>query len=403
MRDQHFISLRLVTVPRVLRSLVITILAIIVCIAIFIMFAPWLQTIRGSGRVTSFAPDARPQALESAISGRIAQWYVREGQQVKKGDTIVVLADINVNFFDRSLLNRLTTLRDRTFTAQEQTMQVSMQRRKQSEERLAQAHARLDNVIVEVATARTRNVRADTLFRQDLASRRDVETAVLVLQRAIADSISAASSVNAAIQDVNAFSAEEERVINQAYVTMQEAEVRLANAEGRVGASIVLSPTDGTIVRIYKAGTGQTVNEGEPLATVVPSTNDQAAEIYVSGMDAALIDSGRTVTLQFAGFPAFQISGWRDVNVGIFNGIVQVVDAVDDGTGRFRVLVTPDSTSHAWPTSKYLRQGTEVSGWVMLEEVSLGYEMWRQLMGFPPKFPVPATQAKGSDGKGGKS
>jgi len=402
MHDHHLLSLRMVAVPRTLRTLVITILVLVVAAALFLVFVPWVQTIRGSGKVTSFVPDARPQTLESVISGRIVRWFVHEGQQVRKGDTIVVLSDINVNFFDHSLLDRLTTLRDRTFTAQEQSIQVAVQRRKQSEQRLAQARARMDNVVVEVATARTRHIRADTLFRQDLASRRDVETATLTLQRAVADSISTAAAVSAAMQDVNAFYAEEERVINQAYVTMQEAEVRLANAQGRVGASTVLAPVDGIIVRISKAGAGQTLKEGEPLATVVPATDDQAAEIYVSGMDAALVDPGRRVSLQFAGFPAFQVSGWRDVNVGVFHGIVRVVDAVDDGTGRFRMLITPDPTSRPWPTSRYLRQGTDVTGWVMLEEVAVGYELWRQLMGFPPKFPVPVQEGTRRNGKGGK-
>lgn len=401
MVDHRRLSLQLVSTPRAHRTLVATICALLIGAALFLAFVPWVQTVHGSGKVTSFVPNARPQTLESSISGRIVQWFVHEGQHVRRGDTIVVLSDINVNFFDTSLLDKLQTLRDRTFSAQEQSIEVSIQRRKQSEQRLAQTRARLDNVIVELSTARTRYARADTLFQQDLVSRRDVETATLNLQRALADSVSMAAGINAAMQDVNAFRAEEERVINQAFVTMQEAEVRLANAQGRVGASIITAPLDGIIVRIAKAGAGQTVKEGEQLAVVVPSTDDQAVEVYVTGMDAALVDPGRRVSLQFAGFPAFQVSGWRDVNVGIFHGIVRVVDAVDDGAGGFRLLIIPDSTSRPWPSSKYLRQGTEASGWIMLNEVSVGYELWRQLMGFPPQFPVPPSLKSKAD-KGGK-
>ncbi|MBP7094344.1 MAG: HlyD family efflux transporter periplasmic adaptor subunit, partial [Candidatus Kapabacteria bacterium] len=234
------------------------------------------------------------------------------------------------------------------------------------------------------------------LFKQDLVSRREVETAQLNLQKAMADSATAFAGMTSAQQDINAFVAEEERVINQAYVTMQEVDVRLGNAEGRVGSGVILAPLTGTVVRIAKAGSGQTVKEGEELALIVPTSNDQAVEIYVSGMDAALIQPGRYVSLQFSGFPAFQFSGWRHVNVGVFHGRVKVVDAVDDGTGRFRVLIIPtdDPQYSTWPDGRYLRQGTDATGWVLLDEVPIGYELWRQLMGFPPQFPVPIKDTK---------
>lgn len=381
-------ALLLVRTRRIHRTFILVVLTMLVILGVALVVVPWQQTVVGSGTVTSFAPEARPQTVESVISGRIARWFIREGAPVQKGDTIVVLTDYNVNFMDRNLLERLQTLRDRTFEAQEKAIEVAIQRRKQAEQRFQQSLARYDNVVVEARTARIRYERADTLFRQDLISRRDLETAQLNLQKAVADSITAQASISAALQDVDAFRSEEERVINQAFVAMQEADVRLANAQGRVGAGIVVAPIDGTVVRIAKAGAGQTVKEGEELAVIVPRTDDQAVQIYVSSMDAALITPGRKVSLQFSGFPAFQFSGWQNIAIGIFHGRVKVVDAVDDGTGRFRVLIVPDTLTRAWPSQRYLRQGTDVSGWVLLDDVPLGYELWRQLMGFPPQFPV---------------
>lgn len=391
MKNEH-----LIRTPNMAKWIAWIIVTGILLATAFLIFIPWQQTVVGSGKVTSFLPEARPQTVESVISGRIIKWYVAEGARVQKGDTICILADINVNFFDRELLNKLQTLRDRTFEAQEQAINVAIQRRKQSEQRYNQARARLENVLVEVSTARIRYDRADTLFKQDLTSRRDLETAQLNLQKAVADSVSIAAAMRAALQDVDAFRAEEERIISQAYVAMQEADVRLANAQGRVGAGTILAPISGTVVRIAKAGAGQTVKEGEQLATIVPTTTDQAAEIYVSSMDAALIEPGRLVSLQFSGFPAFQFSGWQNIAVGIFHGRVKVIDAVDDGSGRFRVLVVPDTDMRDWPDMRYLRQGTDVTGWVLLNEVPIGYELWRQFMGFPPQFPVKVSMSPGA-------
>ncbi|MBU3680300.1 MAG: HlyD family efflux transporter periplasmic adaptor subunit [Candidatus Kapabacteria bacterium] len=393
-RKQHF-SLDLLGSPKIHRRLTAVLLTILLGTVLFLIFVPWQQSVVGSGRVTSFTPQSRPQTVESAISGRIMRWYVREGDRVAKGDTIVVLADINVNFMDSEMIERMRLLRNRTFAAQEQSIASALQRRKQSEQRYEAARARYDNTKVESETARIRSNRADTLFRQDLIARRELESAQLALQKAVADSASAMAGLLAARQDIEMFSAEEERIINQAYSTMHEMDIRVANAEGRKGAGVVIAPIDGTIVRVERYGEGMMVKEGTPLALIVPAGDDRAVELYVGSMDAALVEPGRLVSLQFSGFPAFQFSGWRNIQVGVFHGRVKVVDATDDGTGRFRILVVPAEGKQfaQWPSNRYLRQGTDASGWVLLDEVSIGYELWRQLMGFPPQYPVAETKS----------
>lgn len=371
-------------------TMVSVIVTLVLGTSAFLAFVPWQQTIVGSGKVTSFAPEARPQTVESMISGRVVRWYIQEGASVAKGDTIAILSDINVNFMDTSLLRRLQVLRERTFEGQERSINVAIQRRKQAEQRYLASLARIERVMIDLRVARTRYQRADTLYKDGLVSLREFETSQARLQEVIADSVSAATGMAGAQQDIAAWTADEERVINQAYVAMQEVDVRLANATGRKNAGIVLAPISGTVVRIAKAGAGQTVKEGEELALIVPKTSDQAIEIYVSSMNAAIVEPGRYVSIHFSGFPAFQFSGWQNISVGVFHGTVKVIDAVDDGSGRFRILVVPveDSSYARWPDSRFLRQGTVATGWVLLDEVSVGFELWRQLMGFPPQFPV---------------
>ena len=73
--------------------------------------------------------------------------------------------------------------------------------------------------------------------------------------------------------------------------------------------------------------------------------------------------------------------------VGTFGGKVNRVFPTDDGFGNFRVVVTPDNhfdREDGWPDNRYLRQGVRANGWVLLKQVPLGYEIWRQLNGFPP-------------------
>jgi hypothetical protein len=99
-------------------------------------------------------------------------------------------------------------------------------------------------------------------------------------------------------------------------------------------------------------------------------------------MDVPLIQQGRVARLEFEGWPAIQFSGWPSVSVGTFAGKVKVIDMVDSKNGQYRLLVTPDSGN--WP--KQLRVGSGVYGWIMLDDVPVWYEIWRQLNAFPPSL-----------------
>jgi hypothetical protein len=81
-----------------------------------------------------------------------------------------------------------------------------------------------------------------------------------------------------------------------------------------------------------------------------------------------------------------QFTGWPSKAVGTFGGIVASVDQAVSENGKFRVIIVPDPDDDAWPGQRYLRYGARANGWVILEEVSVGYEMWRKINSFPPKI-----------------
>ena len=70
------------------------------------LFLPWTQNINANGAVTTLYQDQRPQQLNTIIPGRIVKWYVREGNYVQKGDTIVQLLDIKDDYLDPNLVKR---------------------------------------------------------------------------------------------------------------------------------------------------------------------------------------------------------------------------------------------------------------------------------------------------------
>lgn len=78
----------------------------IILILILGMFLPWTQNIKARGSITSLFQEQRPQDINSPIPGRIARWFVKEGDFVQKGDTIVQLSEIKEDYLDPNLINR---------------------------------------------------------------------------------------------------------------------------------------------------------------------------------------------------------------------------------------------------------------------------------------------------------
>ena len=93
---------------------------------------------------------------------------------------------------------------------------------------------------------------------------------------------------------------------------------------------------------------------------------------------------------------------WPSVAVGTFGGVVDIVDSYGTADGKFRVLIRPDENDQAWPEPRYLRQGVRTTGWLLLDEVPLWFEVWRQLNAFPPTVTPPEDGAPKLDkGAGG--
>lgn len=381
-------SLEKVRTPKNSMGLMIFLMTLLVVFVVMLLFVPWQQTVSGSGKVTSFNVAARPQTIQAVINSRIVKWYVHEGDVIREGDTIALVRDINQNFMAEDFYKQIKVLRDNTVNAQDRLIAQANQRVNQARERLFQAEASYKNSIEQYIINQRQKNRDDSLATKGLKSTREYENTFQRYQNSVQDTTLRKRSVIQAQQDIVIFQEELERIVSSANAIIAEVELRLANAKQRLDASVIRSPINGHVVRISSAGAGQTVKEGDILARIVPDTLDQAVELFVNSLDAAICYEGAKVTIQFSGFPAFQFSGLPDLGVGIFRGIVSVIDQADDGEGRFRLLVVPDQSKTKWPSRQYIRQGTEATGWVLLTTVPLGYELWRQFMGFPPLYPV---------------
>ncbi|MBO6935026.1 MAG: HlyD family efflux transporter periplasmic adaptor subunit [Deltaproteobacteria bacterium] len=435
--DDFLPAARLVPVPRAPRRVGRRMAIAMVGLLFFGALAPWRQNLGGEGQVIAFTPDDRPQVIQATISGRILRWHVLEGEKVEEGELLVELVDNDPNRMERLETQRQATEarlsayedavsanEDRVRSLREaQTAKVEAAQAKirVARQKLSAAEQKVEAARAAQVIAVTQRDRIATLQRDGLSSTRDREVAERDHAKAEADLRVAEAEVRAARDELAMERANLEEVrastaasLESARASLRSAETNVATArsslasiESRVAqqsAQRIVAPRAGTVQRVVVQQGGMQVSRGQTLAYLVPETESRAVALKVDGNDAALITPGRPVRLQFEGWPAVQFAGWPSVAVGTFGGKVAFVDPADDGSGDFRVVVVPDTDDEAWPSARFLRQGVRAKGWVLLEEVSVGFEIWRQLNGFPPRYnQAPANEGSysGSTGYGG--
>ncbi len=406
--------------PRMVKRILVWIVVLCFIVPTLMLFLPWQQNVQAMGSVTAFAPLERRQSVDAPVGGVIKQWFVREGARVKAGDPLLQISDVDPKFKERLAAQRQTSaaklkakqdelhayevqlqnllaVRQARVNAAEYGLDVARQKVVATAENVESAQATLDAADFQVS-------RMQRLVQEGLVSRRDVEVA----ERDRAVALRSVNSVKAALDSARAeektaaanlvqVKAETQANIDASRALLSKIGSEVADTQNeltnleisvsRQESQLVRAPRAGTVFRVPVNSQSQVISQGQPLLVIIPDTEQQAVELMVSGLDAALILPGSRVRLEFDGWPALQVSGWPNVAIGTFAGKVAFVDASDDGTGRFRVMVVPDESVQKWPGERFLRQGSSSRGWILLEEVSIGYEIWRVLNGFPPRVP----------------
>ena len=394
--------------------------------SIIIAFIPWTQNIRAAGKVTTIMPDQRPQTIQAVIAGRIESWYVREGDFVAKGDTILFISEIKDEYFDPDLLPRTQeqiSAKEKTVDSYSQKVSAldnqidalvltGQLKQEQAALKLQQAKLNVISDSTDLEAARISNQianeqyeRAKALFEKGLKSRTEMENRELTSQKAAAAVVAAENKLLRSRNEVTnaqvalaSVSAEYRDAISKtqsdkytAMSSMYDAEASLtklqnqfSNYQVRSGMYYVTAPQSGYITKVLQSGIGETIKEGVEIVSIMPEKYDLAVEMYVRPIDLPLVEIGREVRLQFDGWPAIIFSGWPEATYGTYHGRIFAIDNFISKNGLFRVLVAPDETEKSWPVR--LRVGTGAQNLVLLDDVPIWYELWRQLNGFPPNF-----------------
>lgn len=404
---------------------------------LLVVFLPWTQNIRARGSVTTLRQEQRPQELNSIIGGRIVKWYVKEGDFVKRGDTIAQLAEIKDAYLDPQLLDRTqeqleakqasiefyqnkVTATDAQAAALRSALQLKLQ---QNENKIRQLQLKIlaDSMEMiagrnEFSIAQEQYSRAQVMRDSGLLSLVQLEQRNQSFQNALAKKMSAeikftntkTDMVNAQIELAGAqqeylekiSKAQSDRASAQSDQAASQAEVaklsnQFENYKIRSGMYFLIAPQDGQVVQAKKSGINEIVKEGEMLVEIVPRDIQYAVEMFVRPVDLPLLAIGQKVRFMFDGYPAIVFSGWPAASYGTFGGKVVAIESSVSNNGSFRVLVGEDPEDRVWPAT--LKLGTGASGIALLKDVPIWYELWRNINGFPPDYYQP--KAAGNEKK----
>lgn len=403
-------------------------LMFLLLIFLVILFLPWTQNIQSKGKLTTISPEHRPQTIHSTIAGRVEQWYVREGQKVRKGDTILRLSEVKTDYFDPNLISRTAQQVEAkqgavgsyaskadaleqqiTATRGELSFKKSQLLNKIEQAKLKAEADKNDlaaaNIDLETETKQLK--RTEEMFKEGLKSLTEVENKRLKWQQTQAKQISSKNKYEQSIQEIDnlkfqldgvnsEYTGKIAKTESEKYSTLSDkfdAEATVSKLQNLYSNYVwrqqfyyIIAPQDCIISLATTAGLGETVKEGEPVVSIVPTDMDLAVEMFIDPLDLPLVHNRPDAEVRFIfdGWPAFVFSGWPSASIGTYSGKIIGVDNVANKEGKYRLLIAPNDNKPAWPTE--LRPGSGAKGFILLNDVSVWYEMWRQINGFPADF-----------------
>lgn len=399
---------------------------------VFIMFLPWTQNIKTQGNVNTLFQEQRPQKLNSPIPGRIIKWYVKNGDVVKKGDTILQISEIKDDYLDPFLVERTqeqvqakkgvreyynakisTTENQIAAITASKDLKLNQIKIKiaQLQNKLKAEQAELTAVNNELKIAQDQLNRQNKMYEEGLVSLTQLQQRNVSYQNALAKKTSAENKLAQTQQEITAQNIEQNAVIQEYTEKLSKTEGDRFQSMGQVAGSTgdiaklenqvatykvrkglyyILATQDGQITQLTKAGIGEIVKDAETIGIIVPKKIDYIAEIYVKPVDLPLIRENQKVMLTFDGFPAIVFSGWPNSSYGTFSGKIIAIENSISENGLFKAIVAEDKTQKRWPPN--MKIGTGASGIAILNDVPIWYEIWRNINGFPPDYYQVNTQ-----------
>jgi len=215
--------------------------------------------------------EASEYRVSGKVPGRIEEFYVKEGQQVHKGDTIAFIDSPEV----RAKLIQANAARNAA------TAQSNKARKGARSEQIQGAYQLWQQAIVQEDVMRKSLDRVQRLYDQKVIAAQKYDETKAKYDAAVAQTLAAKSQYDMAVSGARA----EDKAAAQALV--EQASGAVQEVESYLGELYFISPADGIISATYPK-VGELVGQGSPVASVI-DLNDiwftfNVREDYLHGM-----------------------------------------------------------------------------------------------------------------------
>ncbi|MCA1322844.1 HlyD family type I secretion periplasmic adaptor subunit [Herbaspirillum sp. alder98] len=328
------------------RLAVLACVALLVLLVVWSVFAPIDMVVRGSGRIVASEHNQVIQHLEGGIVSAI---LVREGAAVKKGQTLISIADVRANADLGEGRVKILGLRAKSarlaaeaagsnalqmpaelsrddpavqseqasFSARaaklSQELSVLREQSAQRQAELGEAVSRQKSLASELDLAQRQYKLIHGMLERNAASQlEDIQSAARVQ-----DAQSKLAATNAMIPRLNAAIAESQakmgeassRFRSEARSELTTAETELARLQeeiksrnDRVSRSEVRAPMDGVVNRVLINTVGGVVRPGDPIIEMTPSDDKLVIEARISPTDRAQLMTGAPARVKVSAY-----------------------------------------------------------------------------------------------------
>ncbi len=343
------------------------------------------RMVRTQGRIV---PSAKQQLVQHLEGGIVSKVYVREGDVVRAGDSLVAVSDLAANSSRDEKQMRLNGLQARigrltaeaqgasrlaapsgtaaatpdaraeadAFSARQtrlrQTTLVLEQQMAQRRQEVAETEARRKGLSAELDVARQQLALVQTMVSRNAGSQSELleargrverlSTQVREAETALPRLASAAAELAARIAETSAqFRSDSRTALSDAQVELRRVQEDIKTENDRVRRTVVTAPVAGTVNKLLANTVGGVVRPGETLLELTPSDTALAVETRASPAERGALQVGQAAKVRVAAYDYTQF-GTLAARVTEISA-----DSLADERGEryFRVALVVDAAS----------------------------------------------------------
>jgi adhesin transport system membrane fusion protein len=345
------------------------------------------RVVRGGGRIV---PAAKPQLVQHLEGGIVSRLYVREGDVVKAGDSLVAVSDLAATSVRGEKQARMNGLLARSvrleaeasgagrfavpagleaqaedvrneaasFAARQarlaQGTRVLQEQANQRRQEAAELQARKRGLQAELDVARQQLQLVERMYARQAASQLELldsrsrierlSTQIQEAEAAVPRLVAAAAELDARQAEQVAQSRSEARTaLAETQVELRRLQEDIKTEEDRVRRTVVTAPVGGTVNKVLATTVGGVVKPGETLMEITPSGGALQVEARVTPADRGPLHVDQRARIRVGAFD-YTLHGTLDARITEISA-----DSLVDERGEryFRVVLEIDAHSLA--------------------------------------------------------